>query len=647
MLDSVIVAGKKTVAQELLSVPLSEKRSGMTDDVNKLLFLKPGINRIPEAGSSLLIRGEGPFDNEFRIFDVPMFAPSHFTNSSFCDHSATMIATVKDLQVVSDAVGGRYAGASASVIRINPGISRFGRKDLIPRPELSANFGMLNQDFSLSFPFRNGADVYQLSFTNTDWYRIKWLNTDRSGHDYVNDSNAIGYAWPKSYGDIVFNGEQKTKNVIMQEYGLYASDEYNSSLRGDELFVPWGVGAVSVEDTLPNGILKASAGGSRQWYFEGKRMGFFAPLLSVERTNASGRIEVDKIRFGRFLLDGSFQAQRLDWQADQRMAWYHDDFGNLAWTSPLYSQHGRETEATLHFGARRDFGRMSLGGNVLFGAVFPAKASYIDPGLWTKFSWNSSSIGLFTGITTSRPDIRGLPDRQYRSSLEKTYSVSVAGSAQPASWCRIESDAFVKWKDKCPARSMRTDNLLWDPSLESPLFARGVNLDLTLGFWKNLSLTVLQDAVWADRMYPAGRVIYEWNIPWTNKSILKYDIISDKLQFFLVSVVSAGLPYRNLVWKNSWPTFSDDISRVENYHRIDLKIQYSQPVESHRYLTRYDTYVELLNVFDAFEGLRGISENFSEWSNVREYFWDSDLKKNRVVLEHFTINFGLRFGLRF
>jgi hypothetical protein len=54
--DRLVVTGKKSPAQERLVIEQEEKKTGLTDDVNKLLVLKPGIVGVPEAGSSLLVR---------------------------------------------------------------------------------------------------------------------------------------------------------------------------------------------------------------------------------------------------------------------------------------------------------------------------------------------------------------------------------------------------------------------------------------------------------------------------------------------------------------------------------------------------------------------------------------------------------------
>ena len=65
---------------------------------------------------------------------------------------------------------------------------------------------------------------------------------------------------------------------------------------------------------------------------------------------------------------------------------------------------------------------------------------------------------------------------------------------------------------------------------------------------------------------------------------------------------------------------------------MDFKVQVNQPIEKHRFLTRFDGYVEVNNLFD--------------WTNIREYYYDYDMAKLPVFLERFGINMGVRLGFR-
>ena len=627
--DRLVVTGRKSPVQERVVVEQEEKKTGLTDDVNKLLVLKPGITGVPEAGSSLLVHGESPFDNSFQVYSVPMFAPSHFSNNTFCDHSATMISTVNTVRVVTDQLGGRYSGASASVIACDPGISRQANPLLIPRPELSIGIGALCQDISLSFPARKGEDIYQLSFTNTDSYKISWLGLQSKSSEQA----ALGYGMPSTFGDGVFTGTHTLNKAMFREYLLFAWDNYQPSIHGGAMTVPWGIGAVSFEDTLKNGVLKVTAGASRQQFYEGKKYVSIIPLVHIERTNGSMRAELLRMQKGSSLYDISVQAERLEWDGQQTIlpnsGQSPQQIDSLALTK---KESARETEAAVHAGAQRGFGRLGVGANVLIGGAAPWYRMYADPGLWAKLQYDTWSTGISAGITTTRPDIRGLPSYDYRGTLQKTYSVSLNGQTVPAKWLDLGADVYVKWKDRCPAMSLVPGNLVWDPSLESPLLIGGINSSVIVSLPEHWQITLMLDYNEATRTYPAHQIPYEWNIPWSQKSILRYSVFSDRLQFFLIGFFSVGLPYREIVLTDTGAAYSPEFSRTPVYKRVDFKVQLYQPIEKHRFLTRFDGYVEVYNLFD--------------WTNIREYYFDYDMAKLPVFLERFGINMGVRLGFR-
>jgi hypothetical protein len=628
--DRLVVTGRKSQASERVVVEKEAAKTGLTDDINKILILKPGVSQVPEAGSTLLIRGEGPFDNSFRMYNVPIFAPSHFSNSTFCDHSATMINTVNEFQVITDRMAGRYSGASSSVISCDPAISRPADPRLIPRPELSIGLGTLCQDLSLSVPFRNGADISQLSFTNTDAYRIRWRNGFQSRSS---EQAALGYGMASTFGDLVYTGTNAWGPVALREYALFAYDVYMPSMHGPGMTVPWGITAASVEDSLANGVISVSAGASRQHYYEGKKYVNVVPLAHVERTNATVRGSVASVKKGSSYYDAAIQLERMEWTGSQTMLPNPETSALSAADSALAATKTcKETEMTVHAGARRETGRLSSGLNVLFGGVAPWYRLYADPGAWARMQFDHSSLGVAGGIATSRPDIRGLPSYDYRGRLQKTYSLSVNGAVTPAKWFDAGADAYVKWKDRCPARSEVPGNLVWDPSLESRLFLAGISTSTTLSPLEHWTLTLFLDGARAARMYTDHQAEYEWNVPWSGKSILRYSIFSDRLQFFLIGFLSEGLPYREIIGTDTGAAYAQEYSRVPVYKRVDLKVQLNQRVEKHRFLTRYDAYVEVANIFD--------------WPNVREYYWDYDMAQLPIFLERIEIAFGLRLGFR-
>ena len=78
--------------------------------------------------------------------------------------------------------------------------------------------------------------------------------------------------------------------------------------------------------------------------------------------------------------------------------------------------------------------------------------------------------------------------------------------------------------------------------------------------------------------------------------------------------------------------YDDRYHRAIVYKRVDAKAQFGQPTHGHRYLTRYDAYVDVTNVFG--------------WVNAREYYWDPDMAQHPILLQPRLVSLGLRLGFR-
>ena len=75
-LDTMVVTDSRSVKN--ISTTFQQQRFGLSDDISKLLYLQPGVDRLPETGSAMLVRGCGLYDNLFTIAGVPMLNPVHF-----------------------------------------------------------------------------------------------------------------------------------------------------------------------------------------------------------------------------------------------------------------------------------------------------------------------------------------------------------------------------------------------------------------------------------------------------------------------------------------------------------------------------------------------------------------------------------------
>jgi hypothetical protein len=149
-----VVTALRLPKTEHLQVAAEQRISGLTDNINRILYLQPGVDRVPEAGSTILINGAGPYDNAYYVYGIPMFAPSHFTNHSFADRSGTIVSSLKSVGLATSNLSGRYPEATGGVVELQPEIYRPADTLLLRRPEFAVGVGSLDVDLQLSRPSR-------------------------------------------------------------------------------------------------------------------------------------------------------------------------------------------------------------------------------------------------------------------------------------------------------------------------------------------------------------------------------------------------------------------------------------------------------------------------------------------------------------
>jgi hypothetical protein len=212
-------------------------------------------------------------------------------------------------------------------------------------------------------------------------------------------------------------------------------------------------------------------------------------------------------------------------------------------------------------------------------------------------------------------------------------------------WSLLNAESYVKWRDHSPREAVYPWQIYWDESRATPLFARGIDVDWKVNAGKRLSVTLLQNFSWSDRVENGNLTNYEWHVPWSTRLICCFRPLPERIHVYTTGVVCAGIPYRDLGWLEDIPVFPGIQRRVDTYYRVDLKIQFMQEIERNRYLTRFDAYIDLPDIIDIFEGLFGYSQFYRY--NTREYFWDENLQKHPVALEQFTQSIGIKLGFRF
>lgn len=641
-LDTLTVRAVHGAAGEEKSIAELEEKYGMTSDLNNLLFMNAGVARVPEAGSSLLINGESAWDNRYFVYHVPLFAPSHFADTRLLDRSSIMVNALDKATIVTTGGSGRFADASGGAVLLEPGIVRYADPRSRPFPELEVNLGNIRQDFALSAPFADGRDIYQAGFTNSNGPAIRdrhrlgtWSakpgSTERTVT--VSDEEVLGYGVPESFGDAFIMGAHERESVRMKEHVWLAYDSYRPYGTSDRSFLPWGVAAVAVEDAGHDPAWKVHGGGSVQHHFAGKLDGTVAGLVSVERRNLSLFAEHETTLRGLTLTNNA-HVEALDWHGTGRVLIREGSSMSAEHDSILVAG-DREAHIHAHSGIGITRGATAIKVHALAGYLSPA-SFFLDPGLRFQHDFSHASCVLTTGIGTSFPDIRGLPDFAYRRERIKTYTagatIRVAGSERLYGGVEV----YGKWKDRAPRTHGDPTTPWYDPSLDTPLLIRGANLQLEADVLSWLTLRSLQNISHSDRITDTGRVPYEWSIPWTNRTVAHIHVPQSAFSFYLTGVFAEGMLYRPLVMEDGRVKYGSRQKRLPDYKRIDFKIELVQKVDGHPHLTRYDAYVDFIHLL-----------NLGVWKdNTRGYYWDEEMRRHALPLDHFMMSFGARIGLK-
>ncbi len=633
-MDTVAVSAPRPRSDQRFKVEHEENRLGLTDDLNKLIFFQPGIERIPEAGSALLVRGQGLYDTRYEVLGVPMFSISHFPHNTFCDRSGQMIAAVEEVRVNTRNLAGRYLDASGGVIEIDPGSLRYADKNLKRRPELVFQIGSLASDASISFPGPNGG-FHQFSANYAHQFNIVELGSRNFG---ASERALSGRGKPISYADFVYTGRNVYEDAAFRHHLWIAYDSYRQEV------VPWGMGAIDFVQHTSGLTWHINAGAANQKFFEGKRYGTTVPRKDGQITTGNVTLDLENIRLGdnKLRIQSRLTAQEYETRLETELREYGT---NEYLSTDIHQVDGRDGmfSVSAHLESRSGFFHYGL--DLLGGTTVPEPKSIADAGAWIRIARSSADILFLSGVQTSRPDIRGLPDSNYRNRLSRTYSLESKLNWRPVTAVRSGANVYVRYKDRCPAFAQRPGALLWDPSEETRLLSTGLIMDFSADFGEKVTIITMGQLGSSRRVEKGTYSPYEWNLPWSSKAVLNLHLLQGNLEVFLTGVAAAGLSYRDLLMTSEGVAFDTEPQRVKPYTRVDLKAHFKQPTENHRWLTRYEVYAEVSNILAAYGEISRTGAY-----NVREYYWDEKLRRRPITLDPFldlaTLNLGVRAGFR-
>jgi len=638
-LDTLRVTERREEQHREVIVEDEEQLLGIQDDINNVLFMQPGVGRVPESGSSLLVRGGGTYDNLYLVYGVPVFPPSHFAQHSYADRAGPLTATVSRMQLSIDGISGRYWGAPAAVISMEPGIARPADARLVSRPEVVLTYGTLAADISASVPLFKGSTLYQLSWRTANDYLLRSMDASNL---FVSHGNGLV---PRSYGDLVFTGENHLEDVRLRQHFWYAYDTYSESPFVRAGRVPWGVGAFTADGEGRHGEWGLSFGGSRQHWYEGHTYGPVEPLKHVERTNGIVSWNWRRHGNGPLGLAVGGEAEYLRWRDTLAAVWTTSSIQRVAFDAAGGDE--VRTQANTRFSAH--VARSEYGVDVLGGIIWPYATWYVDPGLWARRTTPSLRLEAAAGMHSSSPDIRGMPHPPYRETVSRTCEATASLRWARTARRALRADAFVKYRDRCPSFGDDPARPMWDPAGETSLLSYGTDLQLdwTPRDWLRARAVA---SLWHSTRYDEGEFLpHEHDIPWTAKGVLRLGRPEGVHVVHLTGVFGAGPLYRDLALDSTGPVFTDEWLRVPDYKRIDIKYEVIERPRKHRFLTQLGAYVEIVNVVGFATGLFS-SSGYPLWENVREYSWnvgpDGNLYKVPVCVTRYAVNIGLRAGFR-
>jgi TonB family protein len=609
----IIVYGKKS-DYETINVQRAELKYGLKDDINKIISMRSEVNFIPGKRSTLLVNGGGPYDNRYEIYDIPIFSPSHFSTIPTLDVSGIMLSTIENISIISSNMCGRYSQSPGCVIKMNPGIYRPVINKWIKRPETTVNMSIRHMDFNIYSPFRNNKDSYQIGFRFVHNYLVKTFGMETA-------PSLNGLSTPTNYNDLTFTGITNFNNISMRSFIWSSLDIYIKNDFNDEYIIPWGIGSITLRSKKKTNLFKAVLGGSSQKYFEGKLMGTTAPLKKIERKNATVLLTTDSLSIGRFTLNLKERIEYIHWKNKLTERYYTNKtpVEEIKLNYKL-EEIFAESHVGLKYSTKKFF---SCGVNLLMGSEIKSKNHYIDPGAWINIGKNNRSFSFFGGIVSSQPDMRGLPAFDYRKEINKTYIVSSLIKRNVRNKIFLSYEPYFRKRNHCPIISYDYSSPIWDKDFATPLYSLGNNFSLDI---KSTYYAINIAGMFGKsyRLINDKKKPYEWNIPWALKSTIHCNLKNDWFHIFLTNMMSAGIPYRDIN--------TNKLKRTIPYIRPDISFEYHTKIIDHRYFTRYDIYIGMINIIGR--------ENFSE------FYWNEKYCQRAINLLPRYFYFGGRFCFR-
>lgn len=612
---AITVYGKQPFTEKQVVIAKEEIHVGFSPRLSNIVQAKAEIRRVPEGPSMMLVRSGCPFDNVYLIAGVPMLAPFHFGGRPYDDIDGVMVSALSNVKVTLNDIAAKRVDVSGCIVEADPGKIKYDNCRDEKGFYMKGDFSMLGVDLiGVHSSKKNSEDYVQIGCSISDDYQIAC-----HGIDYTSSSGGIGT--PLRYGNATLTGSKSIGRYRSTAFGWFAWDQYNT---GDsDVLLPWGMGSIKFKSDSSNRSF--TIGGSRQFFGTVKQ---FISKVITNRTylnNGELSFDLDTIVRKPFTVRLSGRVNRDEWNGFvvQKI---NDTVDTLC------SPQGAETGVHLNPSLIKQTGRVTTELDILTSTVkYTDGFQFIcDAGASVNYAGDNYNTGIFLGRVTSRPDIRGLPDSQFRKRLNYAYVASLPFFFRWRVFTKISIEPYIRYCTNAP----RLDpvKLAWDPAGSTPVLAGGADFGCHIVPTSWVELTAALNLADTKRLSTKSDSLlsYEWNLPWTIRAGLHLHSNNEKVHLYIDFIRAKGLPYYDI-----------DNLKYETlpvYKSIDLSFQIRPYEQPQRFLNRLDCYATLKNLPALFGKMN---------TNTRDYYWDENGIRQPIFLGGGRMDIGARFGFSF
>lgn len=632
-LDTMVVTESKSATPDKYSEEEDSKQYGFTAYIDNYIMMKNGITKVPEAGSRLIVNGQHHYENRYIIAGVPLYPPSHFSGSAALDFTGLPLHAFSQY-----AINRHHSKSNGVTIEMEPTIYRTSDHYIPNRSEINMNYNNFDISFYGSTPARNNKDYYQLF--------LRWPNRHMIKYTLPTNSTRTAYGVPITFFDNIYTGVNDFTNSTLTHTVWFSYDRYshiNTDILKGKKVIPFGLGSINFTNyQIP---LSITIGGSHQTIFEGTQdLAYFQTLKYLQHSNAIIAVNLFDLTKGNFTFSTNLTNEYKQWKGKNQVKGGSEDI-------IYYDIIRYNNDFSMDWSLNTEYRKLGNTFTVNLQTITKPllKKLLVSPQVSYKFSHNNFALKNSFSYKQSLPDLRGLPTEEYRKKTLESYSfLSDLQYNNKKYNTKLNLGLFYGLNKNAPQQSLIPGYLTWDPSLETPLKSWGVSISTQHPLYKNyLFLTNVLNYTNSKRKVNNGYSDFEYEIPFSLNSILHLKTKSDLWHFFLKSYLSTGQPYRELKMDttNYQLYYSDNKYRMPFYKRFDFIIEIRNNKIQHRYLSRYDIFLQLGNIEYLFN-----LNNSSYQKNIRGYNWlyfgVNDIQKDPIFLSSFKIYMGLKAGFR-